>query len=108
MGSPCCWPGRCQQPQSLGHGSALSPPQEHILVSTSPAFYLNLRACWSTNEDILYCLKKTQRNSNSVRFKSMPLAGAAAEIRKAGDVSPLQLPGLVGGSVLAASYWPWA
>lgn len=69
-----------------------------MLVSISPPFYLNLRACCSTNEDILYCLKKkkkTQQNSNSVQFRGMPLVGAASEIRKAGDTALLGLPGLV-------------
>lgn len=52
-------------------------------MSISPSFYLNLQACCSINEDILYCLKETQQNSHSVLFKGMPLAQAAPETRKA-------------------------
>lgn len=84
------------------------PSQEQVLVSISPAFYLNLRACYSTNEDILYRLENTQQNSNSVRFKGMSLIGAASEIRKAGDTALLWFLDLSRSLVLAVSCWPWA
>lgn len=37
-----------------------------------------------------YCTarKKTQQNSNSVRFQSMPSASTAAEVRQAGETQP--------------------